>query len=233
MTDSKDKSRDGRRRRNRMHAPLPRLALWIALGFACGNAAWAQGETFLPTHEITLSGKVTAPSCQAQLNAQTINFKLQRSEVSPKRGPDVSEKVDGSRQQLILQLSECEFDGVGLTFKADALPGYPERGMLTGMKSNTASTATYYTIGPAKADYAGKPLFKVAADSAEWVKDNAGDLYFQLNQSQYWLEVKASLQGADVMNIPFNIDIHQLSGSSNKDLDETLGGRFTLQLAYR
>lgn len=200
------------------------VMLWLA-----GPPAQATVETLLPERDITISGKVVAPSCQASLDTRAVSFT---------RRPDRVRKVqaagntpDADTQHLQLQLSECDFDGLGMTFKADTVPGYPERGALRGKVDSAFSTDSYYTLGPVEEEYNGRPIYSLSDDSAQMVKGDGEERYFLLNEQTYWLDINASLSGGEIMKIPFDVKIHSTeSGEGSKD---DMEGYFTLQLSWR
>ncbi|WP_439413201.1 hypothetical protein, partial [Enterobacter ludwigii] len=81
------------------------LCLLVALGARMMPVA--EAETFLPEHDIIIRGKVVAPSCQAQLDTDSLRF-----DAAQKTGGTGREKDE--RQVLTLRLGECEFNGIGL-----------------------------------------------------------------------------------------------------------------------
>ncbi|ELD3253961.1 hypothetical protein QUR14_004366 [Enterobacter hormaechei] len=205
----------------------------------CSTLFWlettkASVETFLAEQEVTISGKVVAPSCQASLDTKTINFS--RAEITTdasKNKMSVGVNV-GNRKNLFLHLSECDFDGLGIMFKSEVLPGYQERGVLRVKADNSIATGSYYTIEPGSAvDNPGKDVFSLASDSASFVNDSNGHRYFMLNQQEYWVDVSASLTDGKVMIIPFEVAVHKLDDKASRVNLSRMEGRFTLQVSYR
>ncbi|MDN8674811.1 hypothetical protein Q0N22_15425, partial [Staphylococcus aureus] len=80
------------------------------------------------------SGKVTAPSCTVKLENDRMTFSLQR------------DNGEAASQTLLLNLSQCEADGVGVTFKAEHWPDNPVRGTLSGATSRQLEQVWYYTL---------------------------------------------------------------------------------------
>lgn len=243
MTDKRTKSLTGtlpglRTLQEAMSGILPGLALCVLTALMAKSLPSSAAERFLPEKEITITGKVTAPSCQAQLDTDTLRF-------GP-AGNDDSEDgrvPDDRRQVMNLRLSECEFNGLGLKFRAEAKGDYPERGILRGTVDNVESQRLYFTLGPqGGTEQTDNPLQRLSTDSADLVKDNHGGQYFRLNEDEYWYDMEATLHGGEVMTIPLEVQVHRarvvrtagdIKQHSGGRGDGALQAKFTLQLSYR
>jgi type 1 fimbria pilin len=93
----------------------------------------AAAETFLPQGDITLSGRVTEPTCISRLAEDRLVF-------------DAVEKKP--EKVLHLQLSACEAEDVGVALKSDYLPEMPERGVLLNTETRQPVSGGYFTVGP-------------------------------------------------------------------------------------
>ncbi|KAF6706040.1 hypothetical protein G9387_06350 [Enterobacter hormaechei] len=212
---------------------LPGLLLCLLVMVIARTQDAPAAETWLPARDITITGRVVAPSCQAKLDTDTLTF-ADGSLSSASRGDD-------SRQTLTLQLSECEFNGLGLKFKADAQGDHPERGILRRQEDSAVSQRMYFTLGPQKATAQADNLLQtLSPDSATLVKDAQGDTYYRLNQDEYWFDMNATLKDGEVMNIPLVVQVHHSDESSQKEsrdreqnTEGELSANFTLQLSWR
>ncbi|MCU6244235.1 hypothetical protein, partial [Enterobacter asburiae] len=154
--------------REAMKGSVVSLLVFAVVMWLGGRPVQAAVETMLPERDITISGKVVAPSCQARLDNQMVSFT--RRPVGVGKTQATENTLDADTRHLQLQLSECDFDGLGMTFKADTVSGYPERGALRGKVDSAISTDSYYTLGPVEEEYNGRPLFSLSDDSAQMVK---------------------------------------------------------------
>ncbi|MBU9839243.1 hypothetical protein J1780_04630 [Rahnella aceris] len=208
---------------------LPGLALCLLTIVTA--RAMPTPETFLPEQDITISGKVTAPSCQARLDTDSAVFH-RAATLANKTGAAESKGSAAENKQVIsLVLSECDFDGLGLVFKAESLPGFPARGQLRGAEGGELTTAVWYTIGPGASE--GDAVLKLSPDSPALDKGQVGEAYFRLNQEEYWFDVSASLSSGQVLNIPFDVLIHYDTDTTVESSDKSLVAQFTLQVSYR
>lgn len=216
---------------------LPGLLLCVLVMVIARTQDAPAAETWLPARDITITGRVIAPSCQAKLDTDTLTFgskKTDGSRSSASRGDD-------SRQTLTLQLSECEFNGLGLKFKADAQGEHPERGILRRQEDGAVSQRMYFTLGPQKVTAQADNLLQtLSPDSAALVKDAQGDTYFRLNQDEYWFDMNATLKDGEVMSIPLVVQVHHSDDSTQKENRDSqrntegdLSANFTLQLSWR
>lgn len=211
---------------------LPGVVLCAALGTVLkGNIADAATETFLAAQDITLSGKVTAPSCTVKLENDRMTFSRQQ------------DNRETASQTLLLNLSQCEADGVGVTFKAEHWPDNPVRGTLSGSQSRQRDNGWYYTLSPGTDNgengEANWPM-RLADDSPALQKDNqaGGDktnVYFSLAEVNYWYDLKAPMKEGDVRVIPFQVQVHQSMKKEKQATspDEALESTFTMQISWR
>lgn len=132
--------------REAMKGSVVSLLVFAVVMWLGGRPVQAAVETMLPERDITISGKVVAPSCQARLDSQMVSFTRRPAGVGETQATENT--LDAGTQHLQLQLSECDLDGLGMTFKADTVSGYPERGALRGKVDSAISTDSYYTLGP-------------------------------------------------------------------------------------
>ncbi|MGV3345639.1 hypothetical protein ACGVWS_07790 [Enterobacteriaceae bacterium LUAb1] len=206
---------------------LSGLILCFALS---GRIVNAGTEMFLPSHEINLSGKVTAPSCTVKLEKTQLNF-THAGAVTKRSGP---EKLT---QTLRLHLSQCETDGVGIMFKAEYWPDNKVRGKLQDKETQEYSTAWYYTIGPETENETIWPLY-LAENSPRPEVDKQRDInsherYFNLAEVNYWYDLKTPLKENSDLAIPFNVSVHHDIEKEDKNSQNELGATFTLQLSWR
>ncbi|MEQ4869442.1 hypothetical protein ABN137_26475, partial [Escherichia coli] len=184
-------------------------------------------ETFLAQQDITISGLVTAPTCQARLDTDRLSFS---SSPPQAKGHPAAQGEDNSRV-FTLSLSECEIDGLGVMFKAGSLPGYPSRGELRRVSDNAVFPDVWYTIAPGESVQHESPVMVLSANSPALDKGPAGEGYFSLMEEQYWFDISATLRGSDIMTIPFDVQMHYAGDKTA--MDDSLDARFTLQLSYR
>ncbi|KFD24797.1 hypothetical protein [Yokenella regensburgei] len=218
---------------------LPGLLLCVLVMVIARTQDAPAAETWLPSRDITITGRVIAPSCQAHMDTDTLTFGTQKTDGS--RSSASRGDGDDSRQVLNLQLSECEFNGLGLKFKAEAQGEHPERGILRRQEDSAVSQQMYYTLGPQKATAQLDNLLQtLSPDSAALVKDAQGDTYFRLNQDEYWFDMNATLKDGEVMNIPLVVQVHHSDDSPQKEnrdrqrnTEGDLSANFTLQLSWR
>lgn len=216
---------------------LPGLLLCVLVMVIARTQNAPAAETWLPARDITITGRVMAPSCQASLDTDTLTFGA---------GPvtdsqSVSTGKDWRSQVLNLQLGECEFNGLGLKFKADAQSAHPERGILRRQEDNAASQQMYFTLSPQKTSVKADALLQtLSPDSAALVKDGNGGEYFRLNEDEYWFDMNATLRGGEIMSIPLVVQVHHSDDSSQKgssdrqrNTEGDLSANFTLQLSWR
>ncbi|MEL5428880.1 hypothetical protein [Serratia nevei] len=211
---------------------LPGVVLCAALGAALkDNVADAATETFLAAQDITLSGKVTAPSCTVKLENDRMTFSRQQ------------DNRETASQTLRLNLSQCEADGVGVTFKAEHWPDNPVRGTLSGAQSRQREEGWYYTLSPGtdsgENGEAEWPM-RLADDSPALQKDkqasgDKSDVYFSLAEVNYWYDLKAPMKEGDVRVIPFQVQVHQdiTKERQGTHINEALESTFTLQISWR
>lgn len=216
---------------------LPGLLLCALVMVMARTLPAPAAETWLPARDITITGRVMAPSCQASLDTDTLTFggePAARSQTAPAG-------KDDDRQVLSLQLSECEFNGLGLKFKAEAQGDRPERGILRRQEDNAASQQMYFTLGPERVTpKADNFLQTLSPDSADLVKDAQGETYFRLNQDEYWFDMNATLKDGEVMSIPLVVQVHhsdeaarKVSRNGQQNDEGDLSANFTLQLSWR
>ena len=216
---------------------LPGLLLCVLVMVIVRTQDAPAAETWLPARDITITGRVIAPSCQAKLDTDTLTFSAHAADGNPSG----SQGQDDSRQTLTLQLSECEFNGLGLKFKAEAQGEHPERGMLRRQEDSAVSQRMYFTLGPQKVTTRADNLLQtLSPDSAALVKDAQGDTYFRLNQDEYWFDMNATLKDGEVMSIPLVVQVHHSDDSTQKENRDSqrntegdLSANFTLQLSWR
>lgn len=211
---------------------VPGVVLCAALGTVLkDNVADAATESFLAAQDITLSGKVTAPSCTVRLENDRMTFSRQQG------------SKESSTQTLRLNLSQCEADGVGVTFKAEHWPDNPVRGTLSGAQSRRREEGWYYTLSPGtdsgENGEAEWPM-RLADDSPALQKDKqAGgektDVYFSLAEVHYWYDLKAPMKEGDVRVIPFQVQVHHGVTKERQatSADESLESTFTMQISWR
>lgn len=211
---------------------MPGLVFCAALGTVLkDNVADAATETFLAAQDITLSGRVTAPSCTVKLENDRMTFSRRQ------------DSRETASQTLLLNLSQCEADGVGVTFKAEYWPDNPVRGTLNGAQSRQREEGLYYTLSPGKdngeSGEADWPM-RLADDSPALQKDkqasgNKTDVYFSLAEVNYWYDLKAPMKEGDVRVIPFQVQVHQIMTKAKQAVaaDEALESTFTMQISWR
>ncbi|WP_329911917.1 hypothetical protein [Serratia quinivorans] len=216
-----------------MKGILPGLTLCLLTVMAA--RAMPAPETFLPEQDITISGKVTAPSCQAMLKENMLQFQLDTSGGARGFSPGGEERknADTRQQVMSLELSECEFDGLGVRFQAESLPGFPARGGLRGVLGGELNTSTWYTVGPGVPFGKDELVLKLAADSPALETGQPGETYFRLNQEEYWFDASATLQAGEAMQLPFVVQMHSAPEAGAEKPGEDLEARFTLQLSWR
>lgn len=209
---------------------LPGVVLCAALGAVLkDNVADAATETFLAAQDITVSGKVTAPSCVVKLENDRMTFRRQQ------------DNRQTASQTLLLNLSQCEADGVGVTFKAEHWPDNPVRGTLSGAVSRQREQGWYYTLSPGTdsgEDGESTWPMRLAEDSPALQNDKqAGDdkheVYFSLAEVNYWYDLKAPMKEGDVRVIPFQVQVHQRATKERLSSDEALESTFTMQISWR
>lgn len=216
-----------------MKGILPGLAMCLLTGVAA--RAMPGPETYLPAQDITISGRVTAPTCQARLDTDALKFRRPRPrDGTVTRGEaGAAQGEDGNRQVMRLLLSECEFDGLGLMFKAESLPGFPSRGGLRSADDNVLNNGAWYSVGPGTPENRGEMALTPAPDSAALDRGPGGETYFRLNQEMYWFGLSATLKGEESMSIPFEVRMHYAGDGVARKQGELLSARFTLQVSYR
>ncbi|MFP3439123.1 hypothetical protein R0K18_15195 [Pantoea sp. SIMBA_133] len=192
------------------------VRLLMLLGVYVMSAGAASAETFLPQHDITLSGRIVAPSCQAQLDTNKLTFLL-------------SKKGEPRRQTISLTLSECDISGLGIRFGSTVQTQHPERGVLKDSAKRPASDI-WFTVGPVFRPEE-KSLFSLATDSTDLVKGDGNTLYFKLGGQNYWFEVDEST-GGQTLNFPFEVLLHRKNHSQPQNNDN-YSANFALQLSYR
>lgn len=228
------KDRTGKRRartgllREVLKGTLPGMLLCIAVaGLLDDNVATAGSETFLPSREITLSGTVTAPSCQVKLEDDRLTFARQTA----------GKETGGQVQTLRLRLSECDADGVGMMFTATHWPDAPERGRLQEKNGGAYATQWYYTISPQDSQKDAWPL-TLAPDSPAPLRGTGGKMqeeqtYFSLDKVNYWYDMKTPLKAGDVMVIPLAVTVRHDDTQRAEKAEDELEAYFTLQLSWR
>lgn len=205
---------------------LPCLLLFVVVAVGGeGERALAGSETFLPSREISLSGTVTAPSCQVKLEEEQLNFSRQTG------GNDMQV------QTLHLRLSECDANGIGMTFTATHWPDMPERGVLQEENSGAYATRWYYTISPQDSPEDEWPL-TLAPDSPaprQVTGRNKTDAqaYFSLDRVNYWYDMKAPLKTGDMLVIPFAVTVRHDDTQRAELTEDDLEAKFTVQLSWR
>lgn len=210
------------------------VTFWLKAG-----VAQAVPETYLAMQDITLSGRVTAPSCTVRLDNSQLKFGAQEgsnASVDTKAG-NGSDSHDNATQTLMLNVSECDADGVGMLFKADYWPQMPVRGVLRATSGHQASEAWYYTLSPGRESDDAWPL-KLARDSekTEAEKDQSvsdGSEYYRLSEVNYWYDLKKPLRDGDEMVIPLTVTLHQVRTKDRKSVQGDLEATFTIQLSWR
>lgn len=209
---------------------LPGVMLCAVLGSVLrDNVADAATETFLASQDITLSGKVTAPSCTVKLENEQMTFSRRQ------------EGKEAASQTLLLNLSQCEADGVGVTFKAEHWPDNPVRGTLSGKQSHQRDGGWYYTLSPGVGGGDGGEAawpMRLADDSPALQKDKqTGDenhnVYFSLAEVNYWYDLKAPMNYGDVRVIPFQVRVHRSMTKDKQLADDMLESTFTMQISWR
>lgn len=212
------------------------VTFWLRVG-----VAQAVPETYLAMQDITLSGRVTAPSCTVRLDDNQLKFSAPEdgdvtSGTKVGNGSDGNHH-DGATQTLRLNVSECDADGVGMLFKADYWPEMPVRGTLRTTPGHQASEALYFTLSPGRESDDTWPL-KLARDSekTEAEKDQPvsdDSQYYRLSEVNYWYDLKKPLRDGDEMVIPLTVTLHQVRMKENKSARGDLEGTFTIQLSWR
>lgn len=211
---------------------LPGVVLCAALGMVLkDNIADAATETFLAAQDITLNGRVTAPSCTVKLENDRMTFSRQR------------DNKEMASQTLLLNLSQCEADGVGVTFKAEHWPDNQVRGTLTGTQSRQRDNDWYYTLSPGTDSGAnGEAIWPMhlAEDSPALQQDKqaGGDkheVYFSLAEVNYWYDLKTPMKEGDVRVIPFQVQVHQDITKERQAMStgDMLESTFTMQISWR
>lgn len=212
--------------------------LWHALagvllpGLIVGsqNLSLARAETFFPAQDITISGRMTPPSCTARLEESHLNFEQEKNQ-----------GTNGVQSQTLkLNVSQCEIDEIGVLFKADYWPYHPARGQLRGKASQKLARYWYYMLAPENENSAAWPLI-LASDSPELEIDvqnttesnSKEKRYFSLKGVNYWYELKDSLRAGDALIIPFSVTVRHINTGGGRTDDEEMDGTFTLQLTYR
>lgn len=179
-----------------------------------------RAETFLPPHDIHISGTVVSPGCTVAAAKTTMVFG------DSSAGPLTREALT---QRVPLTLGACDFNGLGLSLRAETLAGEETHGLLRRERDNQTSTTVYYTVGPvALTDW------RLAADSATPVKVVDGQAQFRLDGETYWYEAPL-LSGQDLLPVPVAVTLHDASGrqADSMSVSDALLGRFTLTLSYR
>ncbi|MDS7721608.1 hypothetical protein [Pantoea ananatis] len=186
----------------------------IIFGIYVVSAAPAAEETFLPQHEVSFSGRIVAPSCQARLNTNKLTF--HHGKVNEPR-----------KQRVSLSLSECDISGLGVRFSTMVQPGHTERGVLKNSDNRPASNI-WFTIGSLFNEE--NSTFSLSSDSTDLIKGEGNTSYFKLGQQNYWFEVDKINRGP--LNFPFEVELHQKDNTGIRDNDD-YSAIFSLQLSYR
>lgn len=176
----------------------------------------ASAEMFLPQHEITFSGQVVAPSCQARLDTNKLVFSF--------------EKEETRRQRVSLSVSGCDVSGLGVRFGATALTQYPERGILKDA-DNQPVTGAWFTIGPVIPSE-DDTRFVLTADSTDLVKGEGDTRYFLLGRQIYWYDIKDEISDDQALSFPFDVVVHRGKNTQPQGQSE-YSASFALQLSYR
>ncbi|WP_273830923.1 hypothetical protein [Serratia bockelmannii] len=204
------------------------LALCLMLGNTVrpGDALAAR-ESALQAQDITVSGRVTAPSCAARLANEDMVFEL-RSDAS---------RAAPEQHTLQLQLSDCEVEGVGVTLKAEHWAQSPARGLLRTLDTQHLEvTPWYYTVAPGESDSQDPSLpLRLADDTPPLEKDglDAPARDFSLNQVTYWYDARDTLTAGGTAVIPLTVTVRQVEGQKTASSRDGLGATFTVQLSYR
>ncbi|WP_272668210.1 hypothetical protein [Providencia sp. PROV117] len=197
------------------------------------SATGATIETQLANHDITFSGKLISPSCTVRLENSHLIFNHQQGD-----------NTVLNRQLLMLNLSQCDIDSIGIMFKAEHWPDYPTRGIFRGAISKKRNDWWYYTIAlgsDPKNSYPNphRPLSlttdspRLESDSSSG--DNIKEMYFNLASVNYWFNITTSLNTNNVLAIPFSVQINQVQSSEThqREQEDLLESHFTLQISWR
>lgn len=208
--------------------------LRCALLAVCLTAGIVQAgpETSLAMQDITLHGRVTAPSCTVRFENSQLTF------AAMGQGNNKEGMTSGAATQVLkLQVSECNADGIGMRFAAEHWPEMPVRGMLRSVAGRTASEAMYYTLGPGDESDATWPLKRVQNEDVPEVKkgQTQGEerRYYRLSGDTYWYDFKTPLQGDSDRMIPLAVELHPARQKDNKTAPRDTSGTFTLELSWR
>lgn len=219
-----------RRFRDMVTGSLPGILLCMLTVCGTGNEkAGAATGSFLAPRDITLIGRVTAPSCTVRLE----NSRMQFGSVAP------GQPRRDAPQQLNIAVSECDADGVGLLLKAEHWPDMPQRGILRSVPGREVSDSLYYTVAPGQESDEAWPLVAVREHAqqgqqpAAQRRENDDKPYFLLSAVRYWYNLKFPMKEGDERIIPLTVTVHQASGSVDKTAQEELNGTFTIELSWR
>lgn len=213
---------------------LPGLVLCLVLvGYFKGAA---EAEAFLPMQDISVNGKVIAPTCSARFEEDYLRF------AKTARGVGEPRDIEDRTRTLRLNLSQCDVDGIGVMFTAEFWPDFPARGRLRDKATQRPSEVWYYLLAPADkrgGDAAWPLLLSPDSPALETEKQHGNDnaqgdrRYFSLNKVNYWYDVKTPPKENEVLVIPFTVSVHHSVKRVNEPAQGELDATFTLQLSYR
>lgn len=217
---------------NKLHNTFRRRLrplLWGGLATVSALHFSARAETFLPVQDVTITGRVTVPSCTVRLDTGHLRFEKGGS------GND-------AQQYQHLTFGQCDLEGVDVQFQAGTWAGYPDRGTMKSKTTRQPSSAWYFQVAPtppesddASPDLTGAPLSLSNTSDLVGGSTPPGERHsggcFRLQGGRYHYEVSPETQGSAVHVIPLTVSVHNLPGSAGDAGD--LDAAFSLSLTYR
>ncbi|HHR6132266.1 TPA: hypothetical protein ACS72K_003918 [Providencia alcalifaciens] len=190
----------------------------IGVGVSMAMAA----ETYLPAQDITFGGQIGLPACVVTLASDELTLKAEGGAATQKQS---------------LHLTQCDVEGVEVSFRAHTWPAKSHWGQLKAPGSETTvSPPWHYRLSPVTtASPAEVQLLTrddLVEDSGLPGSDSGGrGHYFRLDGTRYVYGV-TPVSGLAEYVIAFKVSLHHPEADCVQ-AEGLLSGGFSLQLTYR